>query len=691
MTSLENRLGSHLGEQITRDYNLTRLLGKGGMGEVYLAEQLHVGRRRVALKVLNRACSEDPEIVKRFENEAASAGRIHHRNVVMIYESRRTGDDHLYVAMEYVEGRTLRDEINARGALPLGEVLDITRQVCAGLYAAHKLDIVHRDIKPDNIMLSDDDGERIVKVLDFGIARLSEPGTGGSATKSGVVMGTPYYMSPEQALGSTGEKIDARSDLYSLAMVVYQMLTGRVAFESDSWMRVMYQHVHDAPLPPSELRVELKNFVEFERAVLKALEKERDNRQATVMEFVAELTAAYQRALAANPEQAATAVYGATQVTGNPPLGSDSATVMAGASAPTPLPKPPAPVTQVEQATPTAVAAPPAAQKFWTAKKALALGAVALALAVAVYLYVARTRSIAETSNQPTSTAKPLPSMETYEFDAMLVDKQGNVTSHRRMKAKYFSEDIGNGVGLEMLDIPAGKFLMGARVDVLGEDAAHERPQHEVNVPRFFIGKYEITQAQWAAVAKLPRVTRDLDPNPSTFTGDTKLPVQNVSWWDAVEFCERLSRATGRHYRLPTEAEWEYACRAGTTTPFYFGETINADLVNYDANYPYGGGPKGVTRKRPNPVGNLSSPNAFGVNNSHGNMDEWCLDPWHENYVGAPTDGSAWGVNGDTSFRVARGGSWYDGGDNCRSAARDKNAPDLKLPFLGFRVAMVAP
>jgi formylglycine-generating enzyme required for sulfatase activity len=281
--------------------------------------------------------------------------------------------------------------------------------------------------------------------------------------------------------------------------------------------------------------------------------------------------------------------------------------------------------------------------------------------------------------------------METYEFDAMMVDKQGNVTTHRRMKAKYISEDLGNGLPLEMLEIPAGKFLMGSRSETEKNEGLHEQPQHEVSVSRFFIGKYEITQAQWIAVAKLPRITRDLDPNPSTFTGDGKLPVQNVSWWDAVEFCERLSRATGRTYRLPTEAEWEYACRAGTTTPFYFGETLSADLVNYDANYPYGAGSKGMTRKRPNPVGNLSAPNAFGVNNSHGNMDEWVLDPWHENYAGAPTDGSVWGVDGDTSFRVARGGSWYDGGDNCRSASRDKNAPDLKLPFIGFRVVMVAP
>ncbi len=162
-----------LSNQITRDYTIIELLGKGGMGEVYLAEQLRVGRRRVALKVLSRACSEDPEIIKRFENEAASAGRIHHRNVVMIYESRVTDDGQIYVVMEYVDGNSLGHEIAERGALPLEEIVEITKQVCAGLSTAHKLGIVHRDIKPDNIMIArDDEGTFSAKVLDFGIARL---------------------------------------------------------------------------------------------------------------------------------------------------------------------------------------------------------------------------------------------------------------------------------------------------------------------------------------------------------------------------------------------------------------------------------------------------------------------------------------------------------------------------------------
>ena len=310
MNTPENLTADSLSPQITRDYSIIRLLGKGGMGDVYLAEQLRVGRRLVALKVLNRACCENPDIMRRFENEAASAGRIHHRNVVMIYESRITDDGQLYVAMEYVEGSDLGHEIEQRGSLTLDEVVDITKQISAGLSAAHKLGIVHRDIKPANIMLTrDDEGELLVKVLDFGIARLSEPGSSGAQTKTGVVMGTPDYMSPEQTLGQTGDKIDRRSDIYSLAMVVNKMLTGKVAFEGDSWVQVMYKHINEAPQPPSKSRPELAHIALVDQVVLKGLEKDRERRQQSAADFASELAAAYSGLKVGDPSEGKTMMY----------------------------------------------------------------------------------------------------------------------------------------------------------------------------------------------------------------------------------------------------------------------------------------------------------------------------------------------------------------------------------------------
>jgi formylglycine-generating enzyme required for sulfatase activity len=218
-------------------------------------------------------------------------------------------------------------------------------------------------------------------------------------------------------------------------------------------------------------------------------------------------------------------------------------------------------------------------------------------------------------------------------------------------------------------------------------DDETERPGHAVTVRRFFMSRYEVTQAEWRAVAALPKVERDLNRDPSEFKGDN-LPVDNVSWEDATEFCARLSRAAGRTYRLPTEAEWEYACRAGSTGWFAFGPTITTDLVNYDGGTAFGEGPVGVARRKTLPVGGLGSANAFGLSDMHGNVWEWCLDVWHPDYAGAPADGSAWTAGGDPSFRVIRGGSWITGPSDCRSARRVNNPPGNRNSDVGFRVVM---
>lgn len=281
-----------LGEQITRDYKILRLLGKGGMGEVYLAEQLRVGRRLVALKVLNNSFAANPDMARRFENEASSAGRINHRNVVTVYESRITDDGQMYVAMEFVEGKSLTEYLREQGDLPLDKVVDITRQMCAGLAAAHKLGIIHRDIKPDNIMLADEDGSQVVKLLDFGIARLSETDPSIGKTRAGVIMGTPTYMSPEQAMGKTGDRIDARSDIYSLGIVIHQMLTGHVVFKASSPLEIIRKHISEQPLSLKHWRPDLTLPDAVEEVVLKALQKNRELRQQTVTELAGELEAA---------------------------------------------------------------------------------------------------------------------------------------------------------------------------------------------------------------------------------------------------------------------------------------------------------------------------------------------------------------------------------------------------------------
>ncbi|MBW4427139.1 MAG: SUMF1/EgtB/PvdO family nonheme iron enzyme [Nostoc desertorum CM1-VF14] len=239
---------------------------------------------------------------------------------------------------------------------------------------------------------------------------------------------------------------------------------------------------------------------------------------------------------------------------------------------------------------------------------------------------------------------------------------------------------------LEIVLIPGGKFLMGSPEDE-PERLNSESPQHTVTVQPFFMGKYPVTQSQWAVVATLKKVNIDLNPDPSHFKGANR-PVEQVSWDDAIEFCARLSNKTGKTYRLPSEAEWEYACRAGTTTPFYFGETITTDLANYDGNYTYGAESKGEYREQTTDVGKFS-PNPFGLFDMHGNICEWCQDAWHENYKGAPTDDSAW--MSDDNERLLRGGSWDDFPGACRSAERDRFAHDNRNNDVGFRVVVAAP
>jgi formylglycine-generating enzyme required for sulfatase activity len=263
-------------------------------------------------------------------------------------------------------------------------------------------------------------------------------------------------------------------------------------------------------------------------------------------------------------------------------------------------------------------------------------------------------------------------------------------------RAQYYTQTIIEGIGIDMVLIPGNSFQMGASEKEEGF-FADEAPQHPVTVQSFCMGRYPVTQAQWAAVATLAQIKRHLAPQPSNFSGND-LPVEQVSWLDAEEFCLRLSRHTKQEYRLPTEAEWEYACRAGTTTPFHFGKTISSEVANYCAQdqeiegktYPgkYGAGQLGEFRRKTTPVGSFKVANRFGLSDMHGNIWEWCQDHWHSNYEGAPKDGSAWiNLNAEENDpRVLRGGSWDHLPRACRSAVRNINDPDDRDTPIGFRV-----
>ena len=306
-----------------------------------------------------------------------------------------------------------------------------------------------------------------------------------------------------------------------------------------------------------------------------------------------------------------------------------------------------------------------------------------------------------------------------------------------RSRSQAFVEKI-DGLELTMLKIPAGSFLMGSPEGEEGNDGEEgkageegpsrdEGPQHRVELAEFLIGQTPITQAQWRVVAGWQPPDgeswgRELELNPSRFQagdeqkgGNARLladelntdqrPVEQVSWQDAIEFCKRLSKRTGQNYSLPSEAQWEYACRAGSVTPFHFGETISPELAKYDGNRTYGDGPNGEYRRQTTPVGTLPASasivkdfpaNAWGLRDMHGNVWEWCLDQWHPRYEGAPKDGSAWvgadikraDVNKDdkSARRLLRGGSWGSGPRYCRSAYRSRHQPGYVFSDVGLRV-----
>lgn len=292
----------------------------------------------------------------------------------------------------------------------------------------------------------------------------------------------------------------------------------------------------------------------------------------------------------------------------------------------------------------------------------------------------------------PSATSTTSLRLHSFAFESVTVNEQGKIIQYQLGEAQQWEEDLGNGIVLETVSIPGGSFLMGSPREEEGrEEDGRESPRHCVEIAPFFMGKYPVTQSQYQAV---------MGNNPSNVQENgAHRPVENVSWEGSIAFCQKLSQKTKRTYRLPSEAEWEYACRARTTTPFHFGETMTTDLANYRGTdwelsgtiYPgnYGTGPKGKYREETTPVGKFS-PNAFGLFDMHGNVWEWCADHWHSNYQGAPTNGNAWNIGGDSNVRLFRGGSWYSDPASCRSAYRYWFTPDDCDGDVGFRVVWVA-
>lgn len=595
---LEHDPQSLVNTTLDGQYLIEAVIGRGGMGTVYRARHILLGDM-VAIKILPSHLSNDPEALRRFLREGQIARRFRHPNVVTVHDLRAS-EGNAYMVLEFIDGNTLRSELDRHGRFSPQEALNMLAPVANALNAAHVMGVVHRDLKLDNIMIGRSlEGASEIKLLDLGIAKLTEVGV-TAMTQSGQLLGTPAYMSPEQwgtGTGDDGPKIDGRADIYSLGVCFFELIANRLPYDAVTIQELAVAHV----LNPIPLLHEIFDDVprEFSMIIALAMAKRRADRPATCEELINLL------------------------------------------------------------------------QKSLVNAPTLRMNTRRLEVKLPPEVEVRIGQEVETT-------------MSLFDYQVATVNSEGEVVDRRHGQAQFFIEELEPDLFLEMVWIPDGSFNMGSPDQEL-KRSKDESPYHNVSLSSFFIGKYAITQAQWRFVAQLPPLNIPLNPDPSSFKGDN-LPVENVSWEDCQEFCLRLSSKTGRNYRLPSEAQWEYSCRAGTTSPFHFGETIIPDLANYNGLFRYGKGPKGVNRNQTVPVGSLKVANGFGLYDMHGNVWEWCQDIWHDSYEGAPNDGSVWFEGGDRSRRVMRGGSWYANSGICRSATRAGSGPTSHNDMIGFRV-----
>jgi serine/threonine-protein kinase len=551
LTAPATETEAQLAAGLSRRFRLLRRLGKGGMGTVFLAEQIGVGNRPVALKVLNRKLIDDPDFLLRFQNEAGSTGRIHHPNVVTIHESGQGDDGTPYIAMEFLEGESLRELLKHRGALPLPEVAEILQQAARGLNAAHKLGIIHRDLKPDNIFLThSDEGELVVKVVDFGIAKLREPST---HTMTDTVLGTPAYMSSEQAWGMRSDQLDARSDIYSLGVVVYEMLSGRVPFHSVTLFGYLCMHMLEEPPPFRAVAQNLHVSPKVEAVVMKALKKEREERYQSALEFAHAFVATAQPVSAAEVSQ---------------PLPSTKVVVSPAVREPVvPLPLPAIAQAKVDTAVQTPPPAPPARIAETPNAPLQGERPVAASIRPPVAPRAPQFRTISEPPSKMkfvaiTGVALILMVVGVWYF-SQHGSKRRSISSPAKAGPSQGEVRVNPKDGLKYVWIPPGTFMMGCSPGD-SDCGDEEKPPHQVTITKgFWLGQ---TAVKVGAYKRFVGATGRQMPYAPYFNSgwvNENMPIIWVSWDDAHDYC------TWAGGRLPTEAEWEYAARAGSTEARY--------------------------------------------------------------------------------------------------------------------------
>jgi eukaryotic-like serine/threonine-protein kinase len=656
-------------ELVLGSYVLLDKLGEGGMGEVFKARHQKMGRI-VAVKLIRKDRLKNNEAVQRFKREIQATAQLSHPNIVMALDADQAGDMH-FLVMEHVEGIDLGRLTRASGPQPVPQACDYIRQGALGLQHAFEKGLVHRDVKPTNLLLATKANAYgttpgTVKLLDLGLARLQQPAEGdptNNLTQLGRVVGTVDFIAPEQALDS--RKADVRSDLYSLGGTFFFILTRKIPFPGDDPLEKVMKHRMDEPPAVDKLRPEVPPGVGA--IIRKLLAKKPEDRYQTPAELAAALVPFSKPA---TPSQAEIRVPVPVAALTIPPLDSDVPVAVAARS--------------TGEVPVAALAAAPAGDNVPVAAAVSAPvnGMPAAGTGDAPLVVASRPRrSLLRLDNMRwllIAAALAVVLFVAALVVALLVKSAGSGNARDTSdRAALVEGRFTNSVGMHLVLIRPGTFQMGsAETDRFHED--DELPQHEVTISRpFFLGIHEVTQREFEKVT---------GRNPAQFRGEkdsANLPVESVTWDDAVDFCSRLTaleheKRAGRLYRLPTEAEWEYACRAGSKSEFCFGD--DRALLSQYAWW-------GESAGRTHPVGGRQE-NVWGLFDVHGNVWEWCSDYFDPAYYrhSPPTDppGPASG-----SERVCRGGCSEDRARDLRAARRRPADPRQSLANTGFRVACV--
>ena len=676
--------GQEIGPQ-NRRYRLERMLAHGGMGQVWqatdLATHAELGHSAtVALKILPPQLTRSATHAKLLIEEAAQARRLAHEHIVRVYEwAQDPATASYFIIMECLEGEDLDSLLAREGPLPLARAAELLAPVAEALqYAWDKHRLVHRDIKPGNVFVTKK-GE--VKLLDFGIAARSRSSASSIGLEAPGSSGTAGYRAPEAGThqGSPSQALD----VYAVAVMIYQMVEGRMPF--DGARSAQHHPARPEALNERQWEVLQRGFAmapgERPASVAALLEDLRSALGPSPQELAAREAAARaeqeqrarQLAMARKAEADAAA---AAQLARDKLRKEHEAKERAEAEAARAQRKEVLRQQLRERREADAEKARQAREE--QARKALQAKAAA-----------------AYRAEQERARLE-LAARAAAELEALLPTPASPVADAEGVLRDRFLD--GGGTAPQLVLIPTGRFQMGspeherAIAMAAGSQKSwldRETPQRWVGIERpIALGRYPVTVGEWRqfALATGWQPSGDVNWAAPGFRQTDEHPVVGVTWHDAQRYVRWLSEETGQAYRLPSEAEWEYCCRAGTRTAFSVGDTINTDQANFDGNYTYNGSPRGVFRQGTTAAG-MFPPNAWGLFDMHGNVWEWVQDTVHDNYDGAPINGAAWEQGGDRARRILRGGSWLYAPRYLRSALRNGFSAALSNDIVGFRVA----